>query len=56
MNVYAIILAGGIGERIKHHLAKQFIKIAGKTVLEHTLDVFEKNSNITEIIVVIHRE
>jgi 2-C-methyl-D-erythritol 4-phosphate cytidylyltransferase len=33
VNVYAIILAGGIGERIKHHLGKQFIKITGKTVI-----------------------
>ncbi|MFX1575400.1 MAG: 2-C-methyl-D-erythritol 4-phosphate cytidylyltransferase [Promethearchaeota archaeon] len=55
LKVYTIILAGGIGERIKHHLAKQFIKIAGKTVLEHTIDIFEKNDRIDYLIIVIHQ-
>lgn len=50
---YAIILASGLGSRLGDDLPKQFIKIAGKTVLEHTIDIFEKNSLIDEIIVVI---
>ncbi|HET7649691.1 MAG TPA: bifunctional cytidylyltransferase/SDR family oxidoreductase, partial [Gammaproteobacteria bacterium] len=31
---------------------KQFLKLAGKSVLEHTLDVFERHAQIDEIIVV----
>jgi len=53
MNI-AIILAGGTGNRLGYNIPKQFIEMAGKTVLEHTVDVFEKNSNIDEIAIVIH--
>ena len=38
---YGIILASGTGTRYKSDVPKQFVKIAGKTVLEHTLDIFE---------------
>ncbi len=54
MKNYAIILASGTGERSGLDIPKQFVKIAGKTVLEHTLNVFQKNENIDNIIVVTH--
>ena len=50
---YGIILASGVGARYKSDIPKQFVKIAGKTVLEHTLDVFEKSDYIDEIVLVI---
>ncbi len=50
---YGIILASGTGSRYNSDIPKQFVKIAGKTVLEHTLDVFEKSLYIDEIILVI---
>lgn len=50
---YAIILASGFGTRFGEDKPKQFIKVAGKTILEHTLDVFEKNALIDKIIIVI---
>ena len=50
---YGIILASGTGTRYKSDIPKQFVKIAGKTVLEHTLDIFEKNDLIHRIILVI---
>lgn len=49
----AIILASGTGSRYGNDIPKQFIKIAGKTILEHTIDVFEKSELINEIYVVI---
>ncbi len=52
--VVSIILASGTGERLGHHLPKQFIKIAGKTILEHTIDVFEKNAATDEIYIVVN--
>jgi len=52
MNI-AIILAGGTGKRMETETPKQFLKIKGKTVIEHTIEVFEKNSHIDEIAVVI---
>lgn len=50
---YGIILASGSGTRYKSDIPKQFVKIAGKTILEHTLDVFEKSLCIDNIILVI---
>lgn len=51
MNV-AVILAGGVGSRLEMSVPKQFFKVAGKMVIEHTVDVFERNSNIDEIVIV----
>ena len=50
---YAIILASGSGSRYGSSLPKQFIKIKDKTVLEHTIEAFEKVLEIDEIIIVI---
>ncbi len=49
---YAVILAGGSGERLEWHVPKQYMKIAGKTLLEHTIERFEGNARIDEIIIV----
>ena len=48
----AIILAGGIGSRLGLSTPKQFLKVAGKMVVEHTIDAFEHNHQINEIAVV----
>ncbi len=49
----AVILASGSSERLSNlNTVKQFVKVAGKTIIEHTLDVFEKNTLIDEIIIV----
>lgn len=40
MQKYAIIVAGGSGTRMKSELPKQFIKLAGKPILMHTLEAF----------------
>jgi 2-C-methyl-D-erythritol 4-phosphate cytidylyltransferase len=48
----AIILASGSGVRFGAPIPKQFLKLAGKTVLEHTLDVFERHPAIDEIVIV----
>jgi len=50
----AIILAGGEGKRFGEGKAKQFAKIAGKTIIEHTIDKFEKHPLIDEIYLVIN--
>ena len=53
---YGIILASGTGSRYGADIPKQFVKIAGKTILEHTIEIFEKSSAINEIIIVITPE
>ena len=56
MKNYAIILASGTGNRYGAEIPKQFVKIAGKTVFEHTIEVFQKSKYIDSIIVVITPE
>ena len=56
MKNYAVILASGLGSRYGHDLPKQFAKVAGKTVLEHTIDIFEHSGKIDKIILVITPE
>ena len=51
-----IVLASGSGTRFRSETPKQFLKLAGKTVLEHTLDVFELHPGIGEIVVVVAAE
>lgn len=49
----AVVLAGGTGSRVGLDIPKQLLKIAGKTVLEHTADVLEAAPEISEIIVMM---
>lgn len=48
----AVILAGGVGKRLGLSTPKQFFKVAGKMVVEHTIDAFERNPHISEIAIV----
>ncbi|MBR3557883.1 MAG: bifunctional cytidylyltransferase/SDR family oxidoreductase [Bacteroidales bacterium] len=50
----AVILAGGTGSRLGSATPKQFFKVAGKMVIEHTIDAFNHHHLIDEIAVVIH--
>lgn len=51
---YAIVLAGGNGERFGDSTPKQFKKLAGKTIIEHTIEVFEKSDIIDKIFIIIN--
>ena len=48
----ALILAAGKGIRFGEEKPKQFAKIAGKTILEHTIDKFEEHPLIDDIYLV----
>ena len=56
MKNIAIILASGTGSRYGADIPKQFVKINNKTILEYSIEAFENNSNIDEILVVITPE
>ena len=56
LKTYGIILASGTGSRYGADIPKQFVKIAGKTILEHTIEVFEKAEKVDDIIIVITPE
>lgn len=48
-----VILAGGTGTRVGLSIPKQLIKIAGKTILEHTIAAFQASSLIDEIVILM---
>ena len=52
----AVILAGGVGSRFGLDIPKQFAKLAGKTIIEHTIEIFNNHSEIDEVCIVIHRD
>lgn len=47
-----ILLAAGQGRRMESNVPKQFLKIKEYPVLYYSLDAFEKNPQITEVILV----
>ena len=51
MNI-GLIIAGGVGQRMKMNVPKQFIKVLGKPIMIYTLEAFERNENIDEVVVV----
>ena len=53
LRTVAVVLAGGTGSRVGLNIPKQLLKIAGKTILEHTLDVFQDAPEIDEIVVLM---
>lgn len=46
----AIVPAAGIGSRMQADRPKQYLKILGKTILEHTLNIFLSYEKINQII------
>ena len=51
--VHAVILSGGSGSRFAAELPKQYVKLAGKTILEHTIDAFDQHPGIDAVIIVV---
>jgi 2-C-methyl-D-erythritol 4-phosphate cytidylyltransferase len=49
----AVLLAGGVGVRIGLDIPKQLLKVAGKTLLEHTLAVLDEHPMVDEVIVMM---
>ena len=52
MKNHVVLLAGGTGSRLGGSMPKQFLSLNDKPVIVHTLENFEKNSNIDGITVV----
>jgi len=53
MKLYAVIVAGGSGKRMGFDMPKQYLEIAGKPVLMHTIERFKSFSETIEIITVL---
>ena len=55
MNI-AIILAGGVGNRLGTKIPKQFVEVLGKPIISYTIEIFEKHSEIDAIEIVCIKE
>ena len=53
---WAVIPAAGVGRRMGADRPKQYLELAGRTVLEHTLDIFIRHPRITGLAVAIGAE
>ena len=53
---YAIVLAGGRGARMKLNTPKQYIKLAGRAIIEHTLDSLDLSGLFAGIVLVVDEE
>ncbi|WP_430645977.1 SDR family NAD(P)-dependent oxidoreductase [Agromyces sp. GXS1127] len=52
----AVVLAGGVGTRVGLGIPKQLIRIAGKAIVEHTMETLSRNPLIDEILVMMNAE
>jgi 2-C-methyl-D-erythritol 4-phosphate cytidylyltransferase len=52
-NRYALIVAGGSGVRMGNQLPKQFLPLAGMTILMHTLTLFHRLNTMPSIYLVL---
>jgi 2-C-methyl-D-erythritol 4-phosphate cytidylyltransferase len=53
MELYALIVAGGSGKRMGADIPKQFLELAGRPVLMHTIERFKSFNDAIEIITVL---
>lgn len=51
--VAAVIAAAGVGQRMQSATPKQYLEIAGKTVLEHSILAVTRDPRISAVIVVV---
>jgi 2-C-methyl-D-erythritol 4-phosphate cytidylyltransferase len=53
MRRVAVLLAGGVGGRVGLDVPKQLIKIAGRSIMEHTLAVLDEHPDVDDIYVLM---
>ena len=52
----AIILAGGVGSRMGADRPKQFLMVQDKPIISYCFEIFQKHSEIDNIVVVVSEE
>ena len=56
VQVVALIPAAGVGSRMKADCPKQYLTVAGKTIIEHTLSALLKQPRISQLIVSLNKD
>lgn len=52
-DVSVVLLAGGVGSRMKADRPKQFLTLAGKPVLEHSIELFLGLEGVSQVVLVL---
>lgn len=52
MKNHVILLAGGVGKRLGAEIPKQFLEVEGKPLIVYSIENFQRNDNIDQIVVV----
>jgi 2-C-methyl-D-erythritol 4-phosphate cytidylyltransferase len=53
MLMVAVVLGGGVGQRLGAGMPKQLLRLAGRTLIEHCVAAFEEAPGVDEILVVM---
>jgi 2-C-methyl-D-erythritol 4-phosphate cytidylyltransferase len=53
IRMVAVVLGGGVGQRIGAQVPKQLLKLGGRTLIEHCVAAFEQAPGVDEILVVM---
>jgi len=53
MRMVAVVLGGGVGQRLGARMPKQLLRLAGRTLIEHCVAAFEQAPGVDEILVVM---
>ena len=53
MRMVAVVLGGGVGQRLGAGMPKQLLRLAGRTLIEHCVAAFEQAPEVDEILVVM---
>jgi 2-C-methyl-D-erythritol 4-phosphate cytidylyltransferase len=53
MRMVAVVLGGGVGQRLGAGMPKQLLRLAGRTLIEHCVAAFEEAPGVDEILVVM---
>ncbi len=51
---WGVVPAAGIGSRMNAAIPKQYLKLAGKTILEHSVSALLANASIAGVVVALH--
>lgn len=54
-NIWVIIPAAGVGRRMASDIPKQYLTLNGKTVIEHSLSLFDAHESVSEIVLAISK-
>ncbi len=56
LRTVAVVLAGGSGSRVGHDVPKQLLKVAGRTIIEHSVTALHDCELVDEIVVVMAKD